>query len=288
MTSRALVLGGGGPVGIGWEAGMLKGLADQGINLADADLIVGTSAGSIVGTQIASGTTPTELFDEQLARVSEAGPTQGFTPDMEALIEIGKLWIGGSEVTAAVRAKIGALALKATTIDEEEWTASFKESLDSTEWPDKRLVITSVDANTGEFLTWDRTSEVPLDLAVAASCSVPGILPPVTIDAQRYMDGGVRSVSNADLAEGYDRVVIIAPSGAADNPFDNNASGQLKDEVAELNAAGSVVAMFLPDAEALAASGPNRMDVAFLRPAAEAGLRQARIVADQVRAVWER
>lgn len=287
MTSRALVLGGGGPVGIGWEAGMLKGLADQGINLADAGLIVGTSAGSIVGAQIASGTTPTELFDEQLARVSEAGPLQGFTPDMETLIEIGKLWIGGAEVTQAVRAEIGALAVKAKTFDEEEWIAQFKESLDSNEWPEKRLVITGVDVSTGEFLTWDGTSGVPIELAVAASCSVPGILPPVTIDGPRYMDGGVRSVSNADLAEGYDRIVIIAPSGAADNPFDNNASGQLKDEVAGLNAAGSIVAMFLPDADALAASGPNRMDVAFLKPAAEAGLRQAHDVADQVRAIWE-
>lgn len=122
---------------------------------------------------------------------------------------------------------------------------------------------------------------------MAASCSVPGILPPVTIDGRRYMDGGVRSVSNANLAQGYDSVMIIAPSGSADNPFDHNALGQLEAEVAELRAAGSVVAMFLPDAEALAASGPNRMDVAFLRPAAEAGLRQARTVADQARAVWD-
>ena len=287
MTSRALVLAGGGPVGIGWEAGMLKGLADEGIRLADADLIVGTSAGSVVGTQIASGVTPAELFNEQLTRVSDAESAPDFTLDLETLIEIGKLWIGGAEVTETVRAKIGALAVKAKTLDEEQWTATFKDSLDSTEWPEKRLIITSVDVNTGEFLRWDRTSGVPLALAVAASCSVPGILPPVTIDDRRYMDGGVRSVSNADLARDYDRVIVIAPSGAADNPFDHNTLRELEAEVAELRAGGSTVAMFLPDAEALTASGPNRMDVAFLRPAADAGVRQARTIADQVRAVWE-
>jgi NTE family protein len=101
------------------------------------------------------------------------------------------------------------------------------------------------------------------------------------------MDGGVRSVSNADLAQGYDSVIVIAPRGSADNPFDHNALRQLETGVAGLRAAASVLAMFLPDAEALAASGPNRMDVTFLRPAAEAGLRQAHTVADQVRAVWE-
>ena len=287
MTSRALVLGGGGPVGIGWEAGMLKGLADYGIHLAEADLIVGTSAGSAVGSQLALGVSPAQLYDEQLERVENAGPASGFTPDMEMLVEIGKRWIGGSETTEAIRAEIGAFAMKAKTHDEQEWTKSFKESLDSTEWPEKPILITAVDVSSGEFVTWDSSSGVPLPLAVAASCSVPGIVPTVAIDGRRYMDGGVRSVSNADLAEGHDRIVVIAPSGAADNPFDNSTRRQLEAEAEGLRAGGSQVEMVMPDAEALAASGPNRMDVAFLKPAAKAGLRQAGTVAERVRAVWK-
>lgn len=286
MTSRALVLGGGGPVGIGWEVGMLKGLADEGILLAEADLIVGTSAGSVVGNQLAFGVSPAELYDEQLQRVDLESPATDFIPDMEVLIEIGKRWIGGSDITQGVLAEIGALAMKARTRDEREWTDSFKEALDSTKWPEKPILITAVDVNSGEFVTWDRSSGVPLPLAIAASCSVPGLVPTVAIDDRRYMDGGVRSVSNADLAEGHDRIVVLAPSGAADNPFDNNTRRQLDAEVNGLQSSGHQIEVVMPDAEALAASGPNRMDMAFLKPAAEAGLRQASTVAERVRAIW--
>ena len=286
MASRALVLGGGGPVGIGWEAGMIKGLDDQGIHLADADLIVGTSAGAAVGTQIASGVTPAALFNEQLALVESESMMQ-LTPDLPALIAIGEKWVGGLHVSQDVRAEIGALGSSAKTGDEEEWIATFRRSLLTPDWPERRLLITGVDVSTGEFVVWDRTSGVGLELAIAASCSVPGILPAVTINGHRYMDGGVRSVSNADLANGHDRVVVIAPSGSADNPFDRNTSRQLEEEAQALRDGGSTVAVVMPDAEALAASGPNRMDVAFLSPAAEAGLRQAKSVGDELRTVWQ-
>ncbi len=286
MTSRALVLGGGGPVGIGWEAGMLKGLDDQGIDLANADLIVGTSAGAAVGTQIACGVTPAALFDEQLALV-ESGSSIQITPDLPVLIAIGEKWVGGLHVSQEVRAEIGVLGLNAKTGDEQEWIATFRTSLPSPDWPDRRLLVTAVDVSTGEFIVWDRTSGVKLELAIAASCSVPGILPPVTIDGHRYMDGGLRSVSNADLAKGYDRVVVIAPSGSADNPYDHNTRLQLEEEAQALRDDGSTVAVFLPDAEALAASGPNRMDIAFLRPAAEAGLHQSKNASDEIRTVWQ-
>ena len=286
MTSRALVLGGGGPVGIGWEAGMLKGLDDQGIHLGEADLIVGTSAGSAVGTQIASGVTPAALFDEQLALV-ESGAKMQLTPDLQALIAIGGKWDGGLHVSQDVRAEIGALGINAKTGDEQEWIETFRTSLPSPGWPERRLLITGVDVTSGEFVVWDSTSGVKLELAIAASCSVPGILPPVSIDGHRYMDGGVRSVSNADLAKGYGRVVVIAPSGSADNPFDHNTRLQLEEETQTLRDGGSTVAVVLPDAAALVASGPNRMDIAFVRPAAEAGLRQAKSVGDQIRAVWQ-
>lgn len=287
MTTRALVLGGGGPVGIGWEAGMLRGLADRGIHLAKADLIVGTSAGSVVGTQLALGVSPTEIYDKQLDRVDNAAPSSGGTLDMEALVEIGKLWIGGAEVTRDVRAKIGALAVKAQTGDEKSWTESIKRSLGSTNWPGKRLVITGVDVENGEFVTWDASADAPLPLAIAASCAVPGILPPVTIDGRRFMDGGLRSVSNADLAEGYDRIVVLAPSGSAETPYDHYTRRQLDSEVESLRARGSQVEVAMPDAEAVAAYGPNRMDPAALRPAAEAGFRQAGAAADGIRAVWD-
>ena len=287
MTSRALVLGGGGPVGFGLEIGMLKGLAEQGIHLSEADLIVGTSAGAGVGSQLASGVSTEELYERQLRDVASVTPAAKLTPDLEALGQVFELWIGGSAMTQEVRAEIGALAVTAKTGPEQEWTSSFNdELLGSSEWPEKRLVITAVAVRTGEFVSWDSSSAVPLPLAIAASCSLPGIIPTVSIDGGRYMDGGLRSVSNADLANGHDRVVIIAPSGAMDTPYDHNTRRQLEEEAQALRDGGSTVVVILPDAEALAASGPNRMDVAFLTPAAEAGLRQAKRVGDGIKAVW--
>ena len=286
MASRALVLGGGGPVGIGWETGIIRGLQEEGVDLTDADVMIGTSAGAAVGTQLASGKTPAELLAEQRERPDDgAGPA--ITPDMPVLIKIGEKWIGGSEVTKAVRAEIGALAVEAKTLSEEEWLAPFQAALPSPEWPSRRLLITGVDTGTGEFVTWERTSGVDLAHTVAASCAVPGILPPVAIDGRRYMDGGGHSVSNAQLAQGYERIVIIAPSGAGDNPYDNSTRRLLETEVEALRAAGSIVEYFLPDAGSVEAFGPNRMDATRTRPAAEAGLRQGRAAAAKLRTTWE-
>ena len=288
MTSRALVLGGGGPVGFGWEIGMLKGLADLGIHLADADLIVGTSAGAGAGSQIASGVSPGELYDKQLRDAGSVTPAAKLTPDTLALGQVFELWVGGPAMTQEVRANIGALAVSAKTGPEADWTASFNNSiLGSTEWPEKRFVITAVDVRTGAFVSWDRSSGVPMPLAIAASCSLPAIIPTVGINGERYMDGGLHSVSNAHLAKDNDRVVIIAPSGAMDTPYDKNTRFQLEGEVQSLRDDGSTVAFVLPDAEALAASGPNRMDVAYLGKAADAGLHQAKRVGAEIGAVWQ-
>ena len=82
--------------------------------MTDAGVVIGTSAGATVGTQIASGRTPAELLREQLSRPDDAA-APAFTPDMPVLIKIGEKWIGGSEVTTAVRAEIGALAVEAKT-----------------------------------------------------------------------------------------------------------------------------------------------------------------------------
>ena len=100
------------------------------------------------------------------------------------------------------------------------------------------------------------------------------------------MDGGVHSVSNAQLAQGYDRIVIIAPSGASDNPYDNRTRRQLEAEVEALRDAGSTVEYFLPDAGSVEAFGPNRSDATRARPAAEAGLRQGRAAAARLRSAW--
>jgi NTE family protein len=275
--TRALVLGGGGITGIAWEWGLLAGLAAAGITLGDADLVVGTSAGSVVGAQVANGLDPSVRYKAQLE-----------PPDKEVAAALGPglmlrfgLAMVGSRAPQQVRQRIGRLAQRArTAATEQERVAVIESRLPVKDWPtSRRLAITAVDTETGGFRVFDRESGVPLVLAVAASCAVPGVWPPVTIEGRRYMDGGVRSGANVDLAAEYDRVVVLAPLPRGFGPMPGAAA-----QVKEL---GGQVALVHPDATAQKAFGRNMLDPATRAAAARAGLAQAPSVVEAVRAVWD-
>lgn len=285
--TRALVLGGGGVVGIAWETGVLKGLRDGGVDPATADLIVGTSAGSIVGTQVRGGASLDDLYAEQTVP-SDGRVEQAMGPDVEKLMTIFTRWAQAPEMTEQICAEIGALALEAKTAPESEWLEAIGSRLpDRTAWPEGNLVVTAVDAESGAFRTWERASGAPLAQAVASSCTVPGMFPPVSIEGRRYIDGGVRSGTSADLARGHDLVLVIAPIGASAQGIGAIARRQLDAEIEELRAAGSTVELILPDAQAQEAFGPNLMDPARREPAAEAGLRQGAEVSARLASLWQ-
>jgi NTE family protein len=281
MTSQrtALVLGGGGITGIAWEIGVVAGLADAGIDLTSADLVVGTSAGSVVGAQLTSGTPVEELFAGQLEpptheRVARLG--------RRVLARYGLAMLRSRRDDVAFRRRIGALACAAAdaglTPTEDERRAAIASRLPVTEWPDRRLVVTAVDAETGELARFTRTSGVELVAAVGASCAVPGVYPPVTIDGRRYVDGGMRSGANADLANGYERVVVLAPLP--------RGFGPMTSVDAQVTGLVSRVAVVSPDAAARTAIGKNVLDPAARAAAARAGRRQAADVAARVAEAW--
>lgn len=266
----ALVLGGGGITGIGWEIGLLHGLFEQGIDLTGAAVIVGTSAGSVVGAQLATVGDTAALYARQ--RVAP-NPTTERPAELE-LREFARL-LGGQAlpdgpIPQEARARLGQAALAATTAPEEERFATFRARLPLHEWPLRALHITAVDAEDGRFVVWDRNAGVPLVEAVASSCAVPLVYPPTTIGARRYIDGGIRSGTNADLARGYPLAVILAPMAGS-----VAGRGALNAEIAALQAEGSRVVALWPDADALAAIGPNPLDPARRVAAAEAGYAQA-------------
>ncbi|HWM04679.1 MAG TPA: patatin-like phospholipase family protein [Actinophytocola sp.] len=275
--TRALVLGGGGITGVAWEWGMLAGLAAAGVDLGEADLVVGTSAGSVVGAQVASGLDPEERYAAQLEPPDgEVGGALGI-----AVLARYALAMVGAGGPRQVRRRIGSFATKAhTAATEADRVRVIESRLPVREWPQRRLLVTAVDVETGEFRAFDRTAGVPLVMAVAASCAVPGVWPPVTIDGRRYMDGGVRSGTNADLAAGHDRVVVLAPLPRGIGPMTGAAT-----QVEALRVSARV-ALVTPDAAALAAIGRNVLDPAKRAGAARAGLAQAAAVADELRSVW--
>lgn len=275
MTT-ALVLGGGGVAGIAWETGRLKGLREHGVDLTGAELIIGTSAGSVVGTQIATGCDLDELFGRQL-RPHDASLEQAPGVDMSALMAAFAPLRQPGVPTPELMAQVGAMALEAETPSEESRIATISARLPVQEWPERALRITTVDALSGEFVVWDKHAGVPLPLAVASSCAVPIVYPPTTIRGRRYMDGGVRSATNADLASGYERVVVLAVT-----PDMPGATAPLERETEILRAGGSRVVCITPDAAAQQAIFPDVLNPERRAPAAQAGLAQGATIAPEV------
>jgi NTE family protein len=273
---RALVLGAGGVTGVAWELGLLAGLAADGVDLTGADLFVGTSAGSVVAAQITSGMSVPDLFAGQLT-----------DPGGETAARMGPRILGrwvwtmlSTRDLATVGVRLGRLATSAATMPEAERRAVIAARLRVQDWPARRILLTAVDAATGERVAFDRDSGVPLVDAVGASCAVPGVWPPVSIGGRRFIDGGVRSPANADLAAGCDPIVVIAPIPRGYGPVESVAT-----QVAALRRNATVVAVS-PDRAARAAIGRNVLDPARRGAAARAGWTQAATVVDTVAAAW--
>jgi len=265
-VTTALVLAGGGVAGIAWELGVLRGLADADPALArrvlDADLVVGTSAGSAVAAQITSGVSLDDLYAAQL-RPESAEISVDVDTD-RLLADYGAVIASAADREDAGR-RMGALALAATTVDPAERLAAVDARLPVKEWPDRRLLVVAVDAETGAAAVFTRDSRVSLLDAVAASCAVPGIWPPVTIDGRAYIDGGARSSTNADLAAGADRVLVITPT-LADAP---DPLADLDAELATLAPAATHVVH--ADQASIDAFGPNALSPATRAASARAG-----------------
>ncbi|PBC79795.1 NTE family protein [Streptomyces sp. TLI_235] len=275
---RSLVLGGGGLAGIAWLTGLLAGFEAEGVAVAaTADQVVGTSAGATVAGQLASGLPLAELYRRQ----SEAALQNAeLTPDPATVAALTAAWgklVEESVDPVELRRAVCDLALAAETVPEAARREVVAARLPHHEWPARPLTLVAVDADTAEVELFDRAAGVGLVDAVAASCAVPGIWPPVTLGGSRYVDGGVRSSVNADLATGA-RVLVLAPM----------PDEALTAQVTELEGRGAGVLAVTPDEESAAAFGVNPLDPAVRTPAAAAGLAQGRQIAGRVREVWGR
>ncbi|MFE5009406.1 patatin-like phospholipase family protein [Streptomyces sp. NPDC056696] len=278
MAGRALVLGGGGLSGIGWISGILHGLAEAGADLWDADTVIGTSAGSVVGAQLTSGRlTPAELYERQLA--APVGEIAGHL-GAAATLRHARAALS-SRTPEDFGRKVGHIALAADTPDEATRRAVIAGRLVSHSWPERPFLVTAVRATTGEFRVLDRGSGVGLVDAVAASCAVPGVWPPVTFEDGRWIDGGVRSPANAHLAEGHDRIVIIAPIATGGGTLESARA-----QAERLTAGGARVTLITPNRTTRKAMGHNSLDPAHRAPSARAGREQAPAHAAAVAETW--
>lgn len=290
---RALVLGGGGSAGNAWLLGVVAGLLEGGLDVTGADLTIGTSAGATTAAQIA-GASPAELYEATLAappRLASRRPEQGADavrrpPAVNHLVQTDAI-IAASSDLADMRRRIGTHALRlaeeAGADQRTRWHDTVRARLPSDQWPQRAMLLTAVDADTGEPVDLDRDSGVDLVDAVAASCAGG---PAYAIGERRYVDGGYRrSSENADLAAGYERVLVLSPlGGRVRHPAAWRTD--LATQVAELRAGGSRVETILPDTAALAAFGDNMMNLAARPGAARAGHDQGLRCAGRVGDLW--
>jgi NTE family protein len=274
----ALVLAGGGIAGIAWETGFLLGMQEAqpaaAQRLLHAEVLLGTSAGSTVAAQISSGAPLAQLYARQISQnTHELAPRI----DVEDLLGLFEAAAGGARtsLTDTLRA-IGKRAVSAPTVTEEVRRSVIAQRLPSHRWPDRRLEVTAIDVETGERVLFGRDSGVPLVDAVAASCAVPVVWPPVTIGERRFMDGGVGSSANVDAATDADVVVMLAPTPDPGlSPFGCSLADELTAHP------GRALGIFADEAS-VAAFGRNPLDPVCRASSAAAGRDQGRRQASKV------
>ena len=284
--SRALVLGGGGSTGNAWLIGVLAGLAEAGVDVAAADLVVGTSAGATAAAQLRSAD-PAALLAAVLSAPVIARP--GGTPTTPVTDHLDRMraLIASASDPADLRRRIGAAALERDAASDGSWSAQWRTTvaarLPQQGWPERALVLTAVDAGTGQAVLLDRRSGVDLADAVAASCASAL---PYRLGERMLLDGAYRRGENADLAVGHDRVLVLSPLGGRSlHPlaWRSDLAAQFED----LRAAGARVETVVPDSASEHLFGGHAMDLSLRPAAARAGHAQGLAVARRVGDLWD-
>ncbi len=206
---RALILTGGGLAASAWETGLITGMADAGLDVRNADLFVGTSSGSRVALHLASGAAHEDEYQRRL----QPGPPSSERPpvvDWVGILDgVARAKQAGGSRTEIMR-RIGSLAVAAASgrngSSRREIVAA---QLPMVTWPEKRVLIVTVNAETGGRRAFDSDSGIDLVDAVIASTAFFG-WPPTLFQGEHYIDGGFYSSDNADLATGFDRVMVLA------------------------------------------------------------------------------
>jgi NTE family protein len=302
LNNVALVLGGGGAAGNAWEIGIIAGLAEAGLDMTEAaGLVIGTSAGATTAAQVRSGVPAADLLAAALSPPAQpAGQNREQPPSLPMAMVFDRMRAIGAAATSAadLQREMGAFGLESDSIlgpGEARRRAVVAARLPRPEWPDRPMIVTALNAHTGELVAFDRDSGVDLADAVTASCALPGLVPTHGINGARYIDGGVRSTENADLASGYANVLVLSPlGGRSQAPPEQGPAGQfeglrrlpgadLASQVEALREGGSHVEVITPDADSQAAMGTNQMDLATRVPSARAGFAQGKREAARVR-----
>ncbi len=295
IDGLALVLGGGGAAGNAWLIGVIAGLAEGGLDLTTAaNVVIGTSAGVNAAVQVLSGIPPADLLARILSEPSRpagANRQQAPPPKMGAVFERMRAISAAATSVSDLQRAMGAYGLESDSRFGpeviEQRRAMIATRLPSLDWPKRPLMVTAVDAETGELITFNRESGVDLVDAATAAIALPGAGPTHNINGTRYISGGVGFAENVYLASGYRSVLVLAPLSGRTDPLPPGQfeglrrppGADLESQVEALRREGSQAMVISPDAASRAAMGINQMDPATRIPSARAGFAQGRVEA---------
>jgi NTE family protein len=309
MTRRGIVLGGGGVLGGTWAVGALCALEERlGIRANDADVIVGTSAGSVVASMLGCGVTPSQLRQHYRGELITEGPLVGYVwdpgtatggsrptkpralaPGSLRLIGQSMLHPGQLPATAVLSAflpaggrslaKVGDLVEAVT--DGGQWTTH------PGTW------VVAMDYESGKRVVFGRSGApvARLSDAVMASCAIPGWFAPVRIGAHTYVDGGTISATSIDVVAhaALDEVYVVAPMVSFEHDHPTTVSARLERkwreqvtkaaiaEAAAVEKTGTRVYLVGPGPDDLEAMGGNLMDATRLDAVLETSLRTSEV-----------
>jgi NTE family protein len=290
MARIGLVLGAGGVTGDAFHRGVLHALLDAGWDARHADVIVGTSAGAMVGAHLRRPGSPPSSRDRD---GSVHGARLGRAPDLSPLLALARRpW--------RLRAGVLSTALLPTGRHSTEFIAGGVRHYYGRSWAQDPLYICAVRRRDGRRVVFGRDGAPSCDLAhaVAASCAIPGFFHPVEIDGEVYVDGGVHSPTNADVLRSWELDVLLVSSPMSVAPRGMrptldlvprlHAHRYLRREVAPYRKRGVQVATFEPGGELLQVMGVNPLHGGRIDEIEEAARKRAAEILDAQPAVHER
>lgn len=284
-ATRALVLGGGGAIGLAWQAGLLSGLQEAGLDLTAAEAIVGTSAGAFIGALLACGHDVADALQSLTALRRSADP-QRLAAAHDAFSRARRTANLATDSRQALQV-IGQAAREARTSSQELYLELF-DALAGTAWP-AGFRCTATDVDTGELVVWDKESGVTLQEAVASSCVVPMLFPVMTLATGRFMDGGILNPVNAIVVPPSDVLVVISchPLSRHTDRLDAAQDAMCARVTAELAAVAETTRLVLiePDFSEMGET-QNMMDASMVTPAFQIGTRQAQHDVASIGASW--
>ena len=264
VTRVGLVLGAGGVTGDAFHRGVLRALSEVGYDARSADVIVGTSAGSMVGAFLRrpERSPGARSIGATMRHMSVHGRKLGPAPDLSPLLAAARRpWRARPGVIATSLLPTGRRSTDFLVSDLGAWHGH--------EWPQRPLYVVACRRRDGQRIVFGSEGAPPVDVAhaVAASCAIPGFFHPVEIDGEMYVDGGVHSPTNADVLNGWDLDVLLVSSPmsvdvtalrpALDLPLRLGARRYLRRETAHQRRRGATVVGFEPGGDLLSAMGVN-------------------------------